>query len=107
MIGHDYYERLACAYCGSEFDDHWTEDYKYLEEARCPVCKEHGHLFHKFEEQCAVCGATLGLTDLEASDFKASHSDGDCCSIYDENYYLKDGKFYCQECWDKLSNTND
>lgn len=103
MIGYDYYERLACGYCGSEFDDQWTEDYKHLSEAKCPVCTEVGFLYHKFQMQCPKCDYTLGITKHDAWLFKRTHSSGNCYPNNGENYYFKDGEFYCQECWDKMT----
>lgn len=106
MVKYDYYERLACSYCGSEFNDNWVEEYEHLSEASCPICREKGYLHHMFNEQCAECGETLGMTNFEVFKFKGTHSDGDsysCCfSICEEKYYLHEDKLYCENCWEKL-----
>ena len=82
-----------CECCNSNVDDTLPCD----DDCLCPFCQE------THSERCASCDTLLWITDYDALIFKQTHPNGDCYAVYDEDYYLKDGKLYCQECWDKMN----
>lgn len=100
MNGKDHFERVRCNWCASEFDEEWVKG-KGCDET-CPVCGNKGFMSNLETIFCAKCGYHLALSDHNARNFKETHSDGDCYSVYGEDYYLLNGKFYCQECWDEM-----
>ncbi len=101
MNGKDHFDRVRCNWCNAEFDEEYIKTNEKKEEY-CPVCHEAGYLVNTETLHCHKCGYHLALSKRSAEEFKETHSDGEAFSVYGEDYYLYQGHFYCQECWDEM-----